>query len=111
MSICSAAASREWMASAFAVKWTFSELRHTFMRDFVRRFTPGPVTLFTLFASLANGLALSLTNPPSADTSLIEVAPDNSNGGQAWVLSARTQNGPRTRALYRSNLAELPTNT
>ncbi|TAL02024.1 MAG: DNRLRE domain-containing protein [Verrucomicrobia bacterium] len=80
------------------------------MRAFVRRFTPGPVTLFTLFASLANGLALSLTNTPSADTSLIEVAPENSNGGQAWVLSARTQNGPRTRALYRFNLTALPTN-
>ncbi len=51
-----------------------------------------------------------LTNTPSADTSLIEVAPDNSNGGQAWMLSARTQNGPRTRALYRFNLTAIPTN-
>jgi hypothetical protein len=51
-----------------------------------------------------------MTNPPAADTSLIEVAPNNSNGGQAWTLSGRTQNGPHVRALYRFDLSVLPTN-
>jgi hypothetical protein len=52
--------------------------------------------------------AVSVTNIPAADTSLIEVAPENSNGGQAWVLAGRTQNGPYVRALYRFDLTNLP---
>ena len=50
----------------------------------------------------------SVTNPPVADTSLIEVAPDNNNGGQAWVLAGRTQNGPHDRGLYRFAFTNLP---
>jgi hypothetical protein len=53
--------------------------------------------------------AISVTLIPAADTSLIEVAPNNNNGGQAWVLCGRTQNGPRNRALFRFDLSQIPT--
>jgi len=52
--------------------------------------------------------AVSITNIPAADTSLMEVAPDHNNGGQAWVLAGRTQNGPHNRGLYRFDLANIP---
>lgn len=54
--------------------------------------------------------AAFVTNTPSADASLMEVAPNNNNGAQAFVLSGRTQNGPRVRALYQFDLTNLPTN-
>jgi hypothetical protein len=60
--------------------------------------------------SAATGFAVSVTNISVADTSLMEVAPGNNNGGQSWVLSGRTQNGPRQRALYRFDLTNIPTN-
>lgn len=44
---------------------------------------------------------------PVADTSLMEVAPDNSNGGQEWLLAGTTQNFPRTRALLRFDFTGL----
>ena len=50
----------------------------------------------------------SVTNIAAADTSLIEVAPENNNGGQAWVLAGRTQNGPYVRGLYRFELNNIP---
>lgn len=55
--------------------------------------------------------ALSVTNIPAADASLMEVAPNNSIGAQSFVLAGKTQNGPRVRALYQFNLTALPTNT
>lgn len=58
------------------------------------------------FQSLVH--AVSVTNVSVADTSLIEVAPLNNNGGQAWVLAGRTQNGPHVRGLYRFNLTNVP---
>jgi hypothetical protein len=61
-----------------------------------------------LFAARSD--AVSFTKPPSADTSLIEVAPTNNNGGQAWVLSGRTQNGTRNRGLFKFDLTDIPTN-
>lgn len=54
--------------------------------------------------------AAFVTNIPSADASLMEVAPNNNNGAQGFVLSGRTQNGPRVRALYQFDLTNLPTN-
>ena len=66
-----------------------------------------------LLAVLGLGLpaaALSVTNIPVADTSLMEVAPDHNNGGQAWVLAGRTQNGPHARGLYRFDFANIPAN-
>jgi hypothetical protein len=53
--------------------------------------------------------AISVTLVPAADTSLIEVAPTNNNGGQEWLLCGRTQNGPRNRALFRFDLSNIPT--
>ncbi len=53
------------------------------------------------------GAAL-LTLIPSADTSLMEVAPTNNNGAQQWLLSGTTQNTPNTRALMRFDLSALP---
>ena len=69
-----------------------------------------PEIWFALLFLAARVHAISLTNSPSADTSLMEIAPINNNGGQAWVLSGRTQNGPRVRGLYRFDLTVLPTN-
>ena len=66
-----------------------------------------------LLAALGLGLrvaALSVTNNPVTDTSLMEVAPDHNNGGQAWVLAGRTQNGPHNHALYRFGFANVPSN-
>ena len=55
--------------------------------------------------------AASLTLIPSADTSLIEIAPTNNNGGQAWLLSGKIQNDVyRVRALMKFDISALPTN-
>src|SRR6185295_11004379 len=55
--------------------------------------------------------AVSLTLIPSADTSLIEIAPTNNNGGQAWLLSGKIQNDVyRVRALMKFDFSTLPTN-
>ena len=69
------------------------------------------VIFFTgLYLFTAKAGAISVTLVPAADTTLIEVAPTNNNGGQAWVLSGRTQNGPRNRGLFRFDLSHIPTN-
>jgi len=53
----------------------------------------------------------SLTLIPSADTSLMEIAPTNNNGGQAWLLSGKIQNDVyRVRALMKFDFSGLPTN-
>lgn len=36
---------------------------------------------------------------PSRDTTLIEIAPDRSNGGEGWFNAGTTQNGTRNRGL------------
>src|SRR5262245_55203481 len=55
--------------------------------------------------------AVSLALIPSADTSLIEIAPTNNNGGQAWLLSGKIQNDVyRVRALMKFDFSALPTN-
>lgn len=57
---------------------------------------------------VASAHALSITNFPVADTSLMEVAADHNNGGQEFVLAGRTQNGPHARALYRFEFPNIP---
>lgn len=53
-----------------------------------------------------------VTNVPSADTSLIELAPTNNNGAQAWVLAGRIQNDfYRNRGLFKFNFSNLPSNS
>ena len=72
---------------------------------------PGVKGIPALLAALcvpASLPAISITIIASADTSLMEVAPENSNGGQGWVLAGRTQNGPHVRGLYRFDLAGIP---
>jgi hypothetical protein len=54
--------------------------------------------------------AVSVTNNSVADTSLLEFAPSNNNGGQAFVISGHIQNPGRARGLYQFNLTGLPTN-
>ena len=62
-----------------------------------------------LFATRAE--AVSVTNPPSADTSLMEIAPTNNNGAQAWVLAGKIQNDfYRMRGLFKFDLTNIPTN-
>ena len=56
------------------------------------------------------GQAASVALRPVADTSLMEVAPNNNNGGQAWFLAGTTQNYTRTRGLFYFDLtADVPT--
>lgn len=66
------------------------------------------LSLLAAFCLSACAYALSVTNFPAADTSLMEVAPDHNNGGQGFVLAGRTQNGPHNRALYRFEFSNLP---
>lgn len=47
----------------------------------------------------------------AADTSLLEVAPNNNHGGFFGMNSGTTQNFQLTRALFRFDLSSLPTNT
>jgi len=54
--------------------------------------------------------AASVTLTPSADTTMIAVAPTNSNGGQDFFNSGTTQNGTLNRGLLRFDLSSLPTN-
>ncbi|MEY4387138.1 MAG: hypothetical protein RLY20_2421 [Verrucomicrobiota bacterium] len=54
--------------------------------------------------------AATLTLTASADASLMQVAPTNSNGGQTFFTAGTTQNGPLTRGLVRFDLSALPTN-
>lgn len=61
-----------------------------------------------LFAIRAG--AVSVTNVPSADTSLLEFAPSNNNGGQAFVISGHIQTPGRARGLYQFDSAGLPAN-
>jgi hypothetical protein len=56
-------------------------------------------------------VAASITLIPSADTSLIEIAPNNNNGGQAWLLAGKIQNDVyRDRALMKFDFSAVPTN-
>ena len=69
------------------------------------------------FASVAICLiplkAFAATNYfiPVADTSLLEVSPTNNLGGYHGMNAGTTQNGPRTRALFRFDFTTFPTNT
>ena len=48
---------------------------------------------------------------PARDTTLIEVAPDRNNGGEAWFNAGTTQNGKRNRALLQFDFTSaLPAN-
>jgi hypothetical protein len=70
-----------------------------------------PALLLTLGFSVLRAGAGSITLIPSADTSLIEIAPTNNNGGQAWLLSGKIQNDVyRVRALMKFDFSTLPTN-
>jgi len=59
-----------------------------------------------------SGLAadtLTLEIRPSADTSLIEVKPDNNTGAQPFVMAATTQNFTRNHGLFQFDVAgQLP---
>ncbi|MCL4787073.1 MAG: hypothetical protein KJ070_09820 [Verrucomicrobia bacterium] len=56
-------------------------------------------------------VAASITNVPSADTSLIEIAPTNNNGAQAWFLAGKIQNDRyKNRALIKFDFTNLPSN-
>ena len=70
-----------------------------------------PVLLLALAFSIFRAEAVSLSLIPSADTSLIEIAPTNNNGAQAWLLSGKIQNDVyRVRALMKFDFGALPTN-
>jgi len=69
------------------------------------------IPLFVLLLCSLRAGAASITILPSADTSLIEIAPTNNNGGQAWLLSGKIQNDVyRDRTLMKFDFTILPTN-
>jgi hypothetical protein len=45
---------------------------------------------------------------PAADTTLMEVAPNNNLGGQIYFNSGTTQNGTRNRGLLQFDLSQIP---
>jgi uncharacterized repeat protein (TIGR01451 family) len=61
---------------------------------------------------VGSSLAETVTNRPVADACLFEPAPNNNLGGSDHVAAGtiRTGTGPRTRALYRFDLTNIPTN-
>lgn len=61
-----------------------------------------------LFVSSAKGVSVSII--PSADTTLIGIAPTNNNGAQPWVLCGRIQINYVNRGLFKFDLTWLPTN-
>ena len=75
-----------------------------------RKIVSRGLILLTSLGCATHVNALSVTNFPAADTSLMEVAPDHHNGGQGFVLAGRTQNGPHNRALYRFDCSNIPGN-
>jgi hypothetical protein len=54
--------------------------------------------------------AATVTFTPAADTTLIQVSPNNNNGGQAWFDAGTTQNGTLNRGLFKFDLTSIPTN-
>jgi hypothetical protein len=64
--------------------------------------------MLSLVALSAQPASLILT--PAADTTMIEVAPTNSNGGQDFFNTGTTQNGTRNRGIMRFDLDSLPAN-
>jgi len=67
------------------------------------------IFLLALVLFAVRARAVSITNNSIADTSLLEVAPSNNNGGQAFVISGHIQNPARARGLYRFGFTGLPT--
>jgi hypothetical protein len=63
-----------------------------------------------MFFSVASAKAVSTSIIPSADTTLIGIAPTNNNGAQAWVLCGRIQINYVNRGLFKFDLTWLPTN-
>jgi len=69
------------------------------------------ILLLTLGLSALQARAASVTNLPSADTSLMEIEPSHNNGGQEFFISGHLQNPVRARGLLRFDFTVLPTNT
>jgi len=68
-----------------------------------------------LFQMVLGGVAATVLGDevvltPSADTTLIEVAPNNNLGGQNYFNSGTTQNGTRNRGLLQFDLSQIPQN-
>lgn len=67
----------------------------------------------SLLSASANVQAESLTLAPVADTSLVETAPDNDLGGQAFLVAGVVESGgelKRLRGLVRFDLSQIPVN-
>jgi len=72
---------------------------------------PAKAALLALGFCTLRASAASFVFVPSADTSLIEIAPNNNNGAQAWLLAGKIQNDVyRNRALIKFDFTSLPTN-
>ena len=82
------------------------EFRAWMKSSFSRLLVSG-VTLLALTFTHAAQVVLR----PSADASLMEVAPNNNNGGEAWSLGGTTQNFTRNRALMTYDFSEIPANS
>ena len=64
--------------------------------------------LAALWISSAALVAADITLHPSADTTLIEAAPDNNLGGQTFCNVGSTELKTRNRALYKFDLSSIP---
>jgi hypothetical protein len=66
--------------------------------------TASVASLLVLGMSLGNAWCDEVSLTPSHDATLIEVKPDNNNGGQGWVNAGTTQNDTRNRGLFQWDL-------
>lgn len=78
---------------------------------FTRFFSPLIIGCCLLILHCPRAFPASIILTSSADTTLIEVAPNNNHGAQPFFNSGTTQNGTKNRALLRFDLGSLPTNT
>lgn len=68
------------------------------------------IGLFILLIAAAGARADSVTLTPSADTTLIQTAPNNNAGAQTYFNSGTTQNNTQNRGLIQFDLSSLPQN-
>lgn len=67
--------------------------------------------IFLALCAALSARAEQVVLRPSADASLMEIAPNNNNGGEGWTLAGTTQNFTRNRTLMKYDLDQIPANS
>ena len=75
------------------------------MRKLKLYLTRGGTLVLALACVLSQARADVISLTPARDTTLIEVAPDRNNGGEAWVNAGTTQNFTRNHGLFLFDIA------